>query len=144
MRQRGPGQVVENWLSKYHFHDALLKDDPALSRTWVPNSRQNTPARPENSAPQCTKTSLTVSTSSISNTSAVSPAPQSTIFPGTGSDKKMPAAPTSSTSPHLPVTQCSGGRRKSGERKPILATDIVIEILTSDDERNDSDFEILD
>jgi len=109
MRQRGPGQVVENWLSKYHFHDALLKDDPALSRTWVPNSRHNTPARPTNSAPQCTRASLPVTSSS--NSSAVPPAPQSTIIvPCTGSDKKIPAAPTSSTASLQHITQCSGGR----------------------------------
>ena len=56
----------------------------------------------------------------------------------------MPAAPPSLTASLQQITQCSGGPRKSGERKPILATDIVMEILTSDDKSNDSDYEILE
>jgi hypothetical protein len=150
MRQRLPGRTVNNWLSKYHFHDALLKDDPTFSRVWCPSSRECTPARQiecsKNINPQCTSIPVVSSCrgdnlacgnmihfTPIRSASAAS----SNLCEEASHFNEAPLK----TEPFSCIAKNNG--ILDGGISPMSATKSVIEILSSDDEGYDSDFEIL-
>lgn len=153
MRQRMPGRKVKNWLSKYHFHDALLKDDPALSGIRYPSSIESTPAKQNDSSSGKNPHSTSIPIVSICRGDNISVEPTYHFTSTSRTGNSIPNHPNNQCNQSRQVNKTlinpdsdsilfqNGSLFHDGEA-PQPTSNSVIEILSSDEEY-DSDFEIL-
>lgn len=153
MRQRMPGRKVKNWLSKYHFHDALLKDDPALSGIRHPSSIESTPARQNNSSSGKNPHSASIPIVSICREDNLSVVPTYHFTSTARTGNSTPNHPNyqfnqsrqvdkTPINPDSNSIHFQNGSLFHDREAPQPTCNSVIEILSSDEDY-DSDFEIL-
>jgi len=155
MRQRIPGRKVKNWLSKYHFHDALLKDDTALSGVRYPSSRESTPAKQDEISSEINPSTESIPIVSICRGDKLSVEPRQHLTSSAMIGSVIPRSLSHQNEPFTESRQVdknpinpdsiSGtfGSLTCDRTAPQPKTNLVIEILSSSDEEYDSEFEVL-
>jgi len=139
-----PGKKIDNWISKYHFHDALLMDDTDFTPASSTKSRENSQASASNQPTSNERNQRQSATNGIStmpeetskDTKAGIAAPDR-LEPVTGiSANQLSIAEQmkNAWSQYSSSTASASTSVPKRERKPIQPMVEVIEILSSDDE----------